>query len=52
MIYEQDPNPLIDKKLLIGDDYTSSQVFINYLRSLNLFKKIELALVSNKKILI
>lgn len=49
MIYEQNPNPLIDKKLLIGDDYTSSQVFIKYLKSSNLFKNVELVLVSNKK---
>lgn len=49
MIYEKNPNPLIDKKLLIGDDYTSSQVFINYLKSLNLFKNVQLVMVSNKK---
>jgi len=37
MIYEKIPNPLIEKKLLIGDDYTSSKIFIDYLKSLNLF---------------
>ena len=32
MIYEEIPNPLIEKELLIGDDYTSSKIFIDYLR--------------------
>ena len=49
MIYEKNPNPLIDKKLLIGDDYTSSRVFMDYLKALNLFKDVQLVIVSNKK---
>ncbi len=49
MIYEENPNPLIEKELLIGDDYTSSRVFIDYLRLLNLFKDVQLVMVSNKK---
>lgn len=49
MIYEKIPNPLIEKKLLIGDDYTSSKIFIDYLKSLNLFDDTQLVLVSNRK---
>lgn len=49
MIYEKNPNPMIEKELLIGDDYTSSRVFMNYLKSLNLFKDVQLLIVSNKK---
>ena len=49
MIYEKNPNPLIEKELLIGDDYTSSRVFMDYLKSLNLFKEVQLVIVSNKK---
>lgn len=49
MIYEKIPNPSIERKLLIGDDYTSSKVFIDYLRSLNLFNDVQLVLVSNRK---
>lgn len=49
MIYEKNPNPLIEKELLIGDDYTSSRVFMDYLKSLNLFKDVQLVIVSNKK---
>lgn len=49
MIYEKIPNPLIEKELLIGDDYTSSKIFIDYLKSLNLFNDAQLVLVSNRK---
>lgn len=49
MIYEEIPNPLIEKELLIGDDYTSSKIFIDYLKSLNLFVDTQLVLVSNRK---
>lgn len=49
MIYEKNPNQLIEKKWLIGDDYTSSRVFMDYLKSLNLFKDVQLVIVSNKK---
>ena len=49
MIYEEIPNPLIEKELLIGDDYTSSKIFIDYLKSLNLFNDAQLVLVSNRK---
>lgn len=49
MIYEKNPNPLIERNLLIGDDYTSSRVFIDYLRLLNLFKSVHLVMVSNRK---
>ena len=49
MIYEKIPNPLIEKKLLIGDDYTSSKVFIDYLKPLNLFNDVQIVLVSNRK---
>ena len=49
MIYEEIPNPLIEKELLIGDDYTSSKIFIDYLKSLNLFNDAQFVLVSNRK---
>ena len=49
MIYNPLPNPDLEKKCLIGDDYTASLVFIDYVKSLKLFKDIQLVLVSNKK---
>lgn len=49
MIYNPLPNPDLEKSSLIGDDYTASLVFIDYVKSLNLFKDIQLVLVSNKK---
>lgn len=49
MIYDPIPNPKLEKTSLVGDDYTSSLVFIDYINSLGLFKNTQLVLVSNKK---
>ena len=49
MIYDPIPNPKFEKTSLVGDDYTSSLVFMDYINSLGLFKNAQLVLVSNKK---
>lgn len=49
MIYEEYPNPITEIDSLIGDDYTSSKVFLTYLQSLNIYTDSYLALVTNRK---
>ena len=49
MIYEEYPNPITEIDSLIGDDYTSSKVFLTYLQSLNIYTDSYIALVTNRK---
>lgn len=49
MIFNATPNPANEVKTLVGDDYTSSQVFAQYLKTLNMFRSIELVFVANRK---
>lgn len=49
MIYSKYPNPDYDVKYLIGDDYTSSQVFIDYVNKLGLFVSSKLVICSSRK---
>lgn len=49
MIYSKFPNPDYDVKYLIGDDYTSSKVFIDYVGELGLFTTSKLVICSCRK---
>ncbi len=49
MIYMKYPNPNNDRDILMGDDFTSSKVFLDYIHDLNLFPKSHLALVNSRK---
>lgn len=49
MIYSKFPNPENDVLHLIGDDYTSSKAFINYMNKLNLFMFSKLVICSSRK---
>lgn len=49
MIYCKYPNPDYDIRYLIGDDYTSSRVFINYINDLGLFTSCQLAIGGSRR---
>ena len=49
MIYSKYPNPNYDVRYLIGDDYTSSRVFIDYARELGMFMSCKLVICSCRK---
>lgn len=48
MIYDKYPNPEYDVKCLIGDDYTSSKVFMNYIHNLGLFVSCQLVICGSR----
>lgn len=49
MIYNKKNNPISGELLLMGDDYTSSKVFANYIKSLCLYKDVHIVMTTNKK---
>ena len=49
MIYSKYPNPDNDTKYLIGDDFTSSKVFMNYISDLGLFTSCQLVICGSRK---
>ena len=49
MFYSKYPNPNCDVRYLIGDDYTSSRVFIDYARELGMFMSCKLVICSCRK---
>lgn len=49
ILYQENPNPEFELNQLIGDDYTSAKIFVEYIKNLNLVKSINLVIVSNKK---
>ena len=49
MIYSKFSNPDYDVLYLIGDDYTSSKVFIDYINKLNLSMSSKLVICSSRK---
>lgn len=48
ILYNRYPNPKADTQVLVGNDYTSSRVFMNYLRDTGAFDDYRLAIVSNR----
>lgn len=49
MIYCKYPNPDYDIRYLMGDDYTSSMAFINYINNLGLFESCQLAIGGSRR---
>ena len=49
ILYSETPNPDFELKTLIGDDYTSSKVFINYVKFLGLYNDVRLAIGGSRK---